>query len=150
MSGAGLDSSAYSGHDVLADAPVPDNGSAHDLELSFQVNRSKPAPGISSRGPRRTPRRSLIVVLPENHSVAPERVVEHLTDEGDQDIVDVIVACAGPSSSLAALQRRVRDIQVLLAPAGTSVGDLRALAMRQSPGDIVTLLSGVQSSSSDR
>jgi hypothetical protein len=89
------------------------------------------------------------VVLPENHSLAPERVVEHLADLGDQDVVDVIVACAGPSSSLAALQRRVRDIQVLLAPAGTSVGDLRELAMKQSPGDIVTLVSGVQPSSLD-
>ena len=91
----------------------------------------------------------MIVVLPENHSVTPERVVEHLADGDDQQIVDVIVACAGPSSSLAALQRRVRDIQVLLAPAGTSVGDLRELAMKQSPGDIVTLLSGVQPSSYD-
>jgi hypothetical protein len=89
----------------------------------------------------------LIVVLPENHIVAPERVVEHLTDVGGQDVVDVIVACAGPSSSLAALQRRVRDIQVLLAPAGTSVGDLRELAMKQSPGDIVTLVSGIEPSS---
>ena len=150
MSGAGLDSSARSEHHVLADASVPGDGSAHDLEPAFHVNGSQPLPGISNSGPRRTPRRSLIVVLPENHSVAPERVVEHLTGEGDQDIVDVIVACAGPSSSLAALQRRVRDIQVLLAPAGTSVGDLRELAMRQSPGDIVTLLSGIQPSSSDR
>jgi hypothetical protein len=125
MSGAGLDSS----------------------EPAFQVSGSKSGPGASNIGPRRTPRRSLIVVLPENHIVAPERVVEHLTDVGGQDVVDVIVACAGPSSSLAALQRRVRDIQVLLAPAGTSVGDLRELAMKQSPGDIVTLVSGIEPSS---
>jgi len=149
MLGPGLDGSAYSEHDGLAGASGSGNGLVHGLEPGFQVNRSKPGPGISNSGPRRTPRRSLIVVLPENHSVAPERVVEHLTDIGDQDIVDVIVACAGPSSSLAALQRRVRDIQVLLAPAGTSVGDLRELAMKQSPGDIVTLLSGVQQSSHD-
>lgn len=125
MSGAGLDSS----------------------EPAFQASGSKSRPGASNIGPRRTPRRSLIVVLPENHIVAPERVVEHLTDVGGQDVVDVIVACAGPSSSLAALQRRVRDIQVLLAPAGTSVGDLRELAMKQSPGDIVTLVSGIEPSS---
>ncbi len=149
MSGAGLDSSSYSGHDVLADVPVPGNGSAHGPESALQITGSKPSPGVSNSGPRRTPRRSLIVVLPENHSLAPERVVEHLADLGDQDVVDVIVACAGPSSSLAALQRRVRDIQVLLAPAGTSVGDLRELAMKQSPGDIVTLVSGVQPSSLD-
>ena len=30
----------------------------------------------------------------------------------------------------------------LLAPAGTSAEDLRELAMKQAPGDIVTLLSG--------
>lgn len=149
MPGAGLESSAYSEHGTLADASVPGTRSEHALEPAFQVSGSKPSPGMSSSGPRRTPRRSLIVALPENHFVAPERVVEHLTDAGDQDIVDVIVACAGPSSSLAALQRRVRDIQVLLAPAGTSVGDLRELAMKQSPGDIVTLVSGVQPSSSD-
>src|SRR5688572_24043330 len=115
-------------------------------EPGFEITGSKPSPSIG--GPRRTPRRSLIVVLPENHFVAPERVAEHLADAGDQDIVDVIVACAGPSSSLAALQRRVRDIQVLLAPVGTSVGDLRELAMKQSPGDIVTLMSGIQPPSS--
>jgi hypothetical protein len=40
------------------------------------------------------------------------------------------------------LQRSVRDAQFLLAPAGTSTEDLRELAMRQVPGDIVTLLSG--------
>lgn len=149
MAGAGLESSAYSEHDVLAEASVRGNGSELDLEPAVQVTGSKPDPGIRNSGPRRTPRRSLIVVLPENHSVAPERLVEHLTDVGDQDIVDVIVACAGPSSSLAVLQGRVRDIQVLLAPAGTSVGDLRELAMKQSPGDIVTLVSGVQLSSFD-
>jgi hypothetical protein len=37
----------------------------------------------------------------------------------------------------------VRDAQFLLAPAGTSTEDLRALAMSQAPGDIVSLLNGV-------
>jgi hypothetical protein len=91
---------------------------------------------------RRTPRRSLIVVLPENHAVSPEMVSDRLPAEGDNEVVDVILACAGQPHSLGALQRRVRDIQVLLAPAGTSTEDLRELAMNQAPGDIVTLLSG--------
>ena len=93
-------------------------------------------------GPRRTPRKSLIVVLPENHVIPSDLVTNQLTSDGDSEVVDVILACAGPPRSLFALQRRVRDIQVLLAPAGTSSEDLRELAMRQAPGDIVTLLSG--------
>jgi hypothetical protein len=93
-------------------------------------------------GPRRTPRKSFIVVLPENHVVSPDLVAERLSGEGDSDQIDVILACAGQPSSIAALQRRVRDLQILLAPAGTSGEDLRELAMNQAPGDIVTLLSG--------
>ena len=93
-------------------------------------------------GPRRTPRKSLIVVLPENHVVSPEMVTDRLPAEGDAELVDVILACAGQPHSIAALQRRVRDIQVLLAPAGTSTEDLRELAMNQAPGDIVTLMCG--------
>lgn len=96
----------------------------------------------SSARPRRTPRKSLIVVLPDNHAVSPEVVAGRLPPAGDHEVVEVIVACAGQSASLAALTRRVRDVQVLLAPAGTSPADLRELAIRRAPGDIVTLLSG--------
>jgi hypothetical protein len=53
------------------------------------------------------------------------------------------VACAGQPVNLADLQRRVRDAQFLLAPAGTSTEDLRELAMKQAPGDIVSLLNGI-------
>jgi len=95
------------------------------------------------KGPRRTPRRSLIVVLPENHVVSPDVVSSRLAAEGDNELVDVILACAGQPHGLGALQRRVRDLQVLLAPAGTSKEDLREFAMSQAPGDIVTLLSGI-------
>jgi hypothetical protein len=56
--------------------------------------------------------------------------------------MDVVVACAGQPTNLSALQRTIGAAQFLLAPAGTSTEDLRALAMRQAPGDIVTLLSG--------
>jgi hypothetical protein len=62
-------------------------------------------------------------------------------DEGT-DGVDVILACAGQPSSIAGILRKVKDVQVLLAPAGTSSEDLRELAINQAPGDIVTLLSG--------
>jgi hypothetical protein len=93
-------------------------------------------------GHRRTPRKSLIFVLPDNHVVSPEILAQGLPPNHDYEPVDVIVACAGQPASLAALTRRVRDVQVLLAPAGTSPGDLRELAITQSSGDIVTLLSG--------
>lgn len=94
-------------------------------------------------GPRRTPRKSLIVVLPDNHVVSPDIVTERLAAEGDNSDVDVILACAGQPPSLTTLQRRVRDLQILFAPAGTSTEDLRELAMTRAPGDIVTLLSGI-------
>jgi hypothetical protein len=97
--------------------------------------------------PRRTPRVSLIVVLPENHVVCPDRLAERLRAHGDQQ-VDVVVACAGQPTNLAALQQSVGDAQFLLAPAGTTSADLRELAMRQVPGDIVTLLSGAPISES--
>lgn len=92
--------------------------------------------------PRRTPRKSVIVVVPDNHVVSPDLVSARLPIESDGDEVDVILACAGQPTSLAAIRRRVRDIQVLLAPAGTSSEELRELAMSQAAGDIVTLLSG--------
>jgi hypothetical protein len=91
--------------------------------------------------PYRTPRVALIVVLPENHVVSADLLAERLRAHGDQRI-DVVVACAGQPTNLAALQQSVGEAQFLLAPAGTSTADLRELAMRQVPGDIVTLLSG--------
>lgn len=90
---------------------------------------------------RRTPRISLIVVLPENHVVSPDRLAQGLRAHGDQD-VDVVVACAGQPANLSALQGSIGDAQFLLAPVGTTTEDLRQLAMQQTPGDIVTLVSG--------
>ena len=89
---------------------------------------------------RRTPRHSIIVVLPENHVVSPERL-ERIRDGIGQE-VDVLIACAGQPTNLNALQRSVRDAQFLLAPAGTSIEVLRELAISQASGDIVRLLSG--------
>ncbi len=102
---------------------------------------------LVQRAPRRTPRKSLIVVLPDNHVVSPDLITERLLaerDNEDNEDVDVILACAGQPLSLAALQRSVRDLQVLFAPAGTSNEDLRELAMKRAPGDIVSLLSGTR------
>ena len=121
---------------MAADAFQHSPASPNDRPVSAIANRQ------GQNGPRRTPRKSLIVVLPENHVVSPDLVAERLSGERDSDEVDVILACAGQPSSIAALQRRVRALQVLLAPAGTSGEDLRELAMNQAPGDIVTLLSG--------
>lgn len=90
---------------------------------------------------RRKPRKSLIVVLPDNYLIAPERLAERLPRDGDE--FDIIVACAGQPLNLSVLQRTVRDAQFLLAPAGTSPEDLRELAMQRAPGDIVTVLRGV-------
>ena len=90
---------------------------------------------------RHTPRTSLIVVLSDNHVVSPDRLAERLPSGADGFDM-IVVACAGQPANLNALQRTIRDAQFLLAPAGTSAEDLRELAMRQAPGDIVTLLSG--------
>jgi hypothetical protein len=85
----------------------------------------------------------MIVVLPDNHAVSAADLARMPAQDGEA--VDVIVACAGQPGSLTPLQRQVRDLQVLLAPAGTSGEDLRELAMRQAPGDVVTLLCGTLS-----
>jgi hypothetical protein len=121
MSRAGLDEVRYEDHRVKAN------------------DRIAAAPVAQQR---RTPRTSLIVVLPDNHVVSPDRLAERLPAEGAEN-VDIIVACAGQPVNLADLQRRVRDAQFLLAPAGTSTEDLRELAMKQAPGDIVSLLNGI-------
>ncbi len=121
---------------AFADAVVAEKPSFVD-----GVSNARKKLGPTPIAPRRTPRVSLIVVLPENHVVSPDRLAESLRAHEDQE-VDVIVACAGQPTNLSALQRSVGDAQFLLAPAGTSTEDLRELAMRQVPGDIVTLLSG--------
>jgi hypothetical protein len=92
-------------------------------------------------GPQRTPRRSLIVVLPDNHVLPASLVADLLPADSGGEEMDVIIACAGQPASITELQR-LPDLAVLLAPAGTSIEDLRELAMRRAPGDIVTLLSG--------
>jgi hypothetical protein len=128
-----------------SDRPSQAHAFADEMGMENQEDRRVLGPtfkrATNRAEPRRTPRVSLIVVLPENHVVSPDRLAEGLRAHGNQAI-DVIVACAGQPTNLSALQRSVGDAQFLLAPAGTSTEDLRELAMRQVPGDIVTLLSG--------
>jgi hypothetical protein len=122
---------------AFAHGVITEKAEANDLSASGQrTNVRNPV-----AAPRRTPRVSLVVVLPENHSISPERLARSLGAHGNEQM-DVVVACAGQPTNLSALQRTIGAAQFLLAPAGTSTEDLRALAMRQAPGDIVTLLSG--------
>ena len=99
---------------AFADAIVTEKPEAGDRS-------SFPSPNVvnGSDSRRRTPRVSVIVVLPENHVVSPDRLAQGLRAHGDQP-VDVVVACAGQPTNLAALQKSVGDAQFLLAPAGTS------------------------------
>ena len=117
-----------------------------DLDTARDNQRKEPATSTPVFGEwhmrsRRTPRKSLIVVLPENHHIPTETVTERLGSSESEEI-DVILACAGQPTGISSLQRKVRDLQVLLAPAGTSDEDLRELAMHLATGDIVTLLNG--------
>ena len=122
---------------AFANTIVPEDRGVENRDLPGPASERMRQPAMR----RRTPRISLIVVLPENHVVSPDRLAQGLRSHGNGDI-DVVVACAGQPANLSALQRSVGDAQFLLAPAGTSIEDLRELAMRQAPGDIVTLLSG--------
>jgi hypothetical protein len=97
---------------------------------------------VGSNGPRRTPRVSLILVLPDDQAVEPERLAFRLAPALYDEVDLMVVACAGRPSNLDELKRTARDARFLLAPAGTSAEDLRELAMEQTPGDIVTLLNG--------
>ena len=102
------------------------------------VSRSAAPPRSGS-----TPRTSVIVLLSGSEPVSPERLAERVAAVHDGH-GNVIVACSGRPANLPALQRTVDSVEFLLAPAGTSSEDLRELAMRRAPGDIVRLLDGVQ------
>jgi hypothetical protein len=104
------------------------------------ISKSDSGAGITNRA---TPRKSLILVLAEGQALAPAMVSESLSHATDDARVDVILACAGPLERVAAIHEVVRDARVVLAPSGTSVEDLRELAIEHAPGDIVTLLTGV-------
>ena len=104
-------------------------------------NRFVPRPQVSASWSirRPTPRVSLILVLPEDQVVEPDRLALRLSAERHED-VDITIACAGQPSNLDALKRTAVTARFLVAPRGTTAEDLRELAMEQTPGDIVTLL----------
>jgi hypothetical protein len=114
---------------------VSDDAPAMDYSAVDSVGQFADLPAVTRSGPRR----SVVLVLSENHSISPDVLVNGLRLSADQQ-VDVLVACAGQPADLSVLQRCVGDAQFLLAPAGTSAEDLRELAMAQAAGDIVTLL----------
>jgi hypothetical protein len=101
------------------------------------VPRPQVSAGLSIRRP--TPRVSLILILPEDQVVEPDRLALRLSTERHED-VDVTIACAGQPSNLDALRRTAATARFLVAPRGTTAEDLREFAMEQTPGDIVTLL----------
>jgi hypothetical protein len=131
--------------DTGANCSAVGNAPANDATVSPLTGQD----GVNFRAPaiyqsaerRRTPRKSLILVLPDNHSLALEELAQRLPVASYAD-ADVIVAYTAQYTDLNVLQRAVGDAQFLLAPAGTSTADLRELAMKQAPGDIVTLLNG--------
>lgn len=91
---------------------------------------------------KKAARKSLIVVIPANHWVAPELIDERMP-EGPTDELEVIVACAGQPAGLGAIQAQLRTAQFLLAPLDTTADELRALALSQAVGDIVSLLNAM-------
>lgn len=123
-------------HDTAArnsgshDAPARSSG-PHDAP-----RRSGPTPR-----PRHLPRESLIVAIPAHHEIAMDRVAERKPRISGETL-DVIVACAGQPThtTVTAVHARLRTAQFMLAPAETTEGDLRALAMSQATGDVVTLV----------
>ena len=142
MSRAGVDSVIFQ-ESLSSSIAIPSHDSFQSAAPSHADIVTASAVNERRDGPRRTPRKSLIVVLPENHVVSADLVTERLSEGGSAEETDVILACAGQPTSIVALQRKVRDLQLLLAPAGTTVEDLRELAMNQAPGDIITLMGGI-------
>ena len=143
---------AGSDHSERADIVAPATLKSGAKSNRFDSSASEEIPDAAAladraRARRRTPRHSIIVVLPEDHVVSSHRL-ERLRDGLDHD-VDVLVACAGQPTNLNALQRSVGHAQFLLAPAGTSIEDLRELAIREVSGDIIRLVSGARVNESE-
>lgn len=92
-------------------------------------------------GPRKTPRVSLILILCDDRRYEPKSLPLRLPRPSYEEIDTIVVACAGIPGNIDELKRNARGVQFLHAPEGTSAEDLRELAMEQTPGDIVTLLS---------
>jgi len=122
-----------SSSEVLSKAPIDVVPNEHASARSERSARR-------AIGAKRAPKKSLIVLLLENRLLSSEFLSDHLPDDTASSDMDVILACAGQPPSIGPIQRRVRDLQLVLTPAGTSGEDLRELAMRRASGDIVTLV----------
>jgi hypothetical protein len=150
LSGLGIESLfevgivSHARGDEWADKDSPRSGKlAGYTSNAIEPDKFLPPPRVLVGGSalRRTPRKSLILVLPDDPVAHPDRVASCLSS-GRDDETDVTIACAGQPNNLDALKRIARTARFLLAPSGTSTEELRELAMEQTPGDIVTLLDG--------
>jgi hypothetical protein len=88
---------------------------------------------------RRTPRKSVVIVLPSDLPIAASRLADEVPVTSS-DVNDIIVASAGEPAYLTTLRKFLREAEFLVAPAGTSAEDLRELAMSRATGDIVKLV----------
>src|SRR5690349_22991815 len=92
-----------------SEASTADRSSVFPLSAKHGYREATRLP-LESTSPRRTPRRSVIVVLTDNHTVAPELIDSRLPTETDRDHVDVILACAGQPKGIGSLPSRIRDV----------------------------------------
>lgn len=100
---------------------------------------------------QKLPSRTVIVVLPANHSVPFERIAVRAVHDGGQEL-EMIVACAGQPAhaTVTAIHARLPTAQFLLAPAQMGALDLRALAIARATGDIVTIIDGIPDAGAER
>lgn len=109
--------------------------------------RDDEAQSAGYRGPRpwtehrSEPTVSIVVIVGDDTAVPTDRLIQRLPRAVDRE-VDLVVAFAGVPADAAVIKRARRDARVVLAPPGTSTQELRALAMREAGGDIVTLING--------
>ena len=106
MSSAGVETIVFEQSLAASAAIMPEAG-----VQPFDMRRDRFAAGNpihdGLRERRRTPRKSLIVVLPENHVVSPDLVADRVLADGDGEVMDVILACAGQDAGLVWLTNSV-------------------------------------------
>lgn len=114
-----------------ADAPETPSGGA----------RAAADPSRFRRGPSLRPGVSTVVVVADQRPLPIDQLALRLP-RVDADGATLVVAMAAEAAEGNRLRQLRRDASVIVAPLGTSMEDLRGLAMREAPGDIVTLLDG--------
>lgn len=98
-------------------------------------------PARLRRGPSLRPGVSTVVVVADQRPLPIDQLALRLP-RVDADGATLVVAMAAEASEANRLRQLRRDASVIVAPLGTSMEDLRGLAMREAPGDIVTMLDG--------